>query len=168
MFSVVTVPVLMLVLAANAKDAEVVSSKLCASQDYDAASKDCAAGKGLEGSNVTVSEGSALMLLSSIKADTDRDIYHVWIADGKSGAKVMVFEALTKTSRDADQTELDWLKERKIEGAQVIVKLPVAASKAYRTRSSKTFGPKSTGEWSVQIYDSGTTPIREVKFTVTK
>ena len=168
MFSIVTVPVLMLVLAANAKDAEVVSSKLCAVQDYDAAARDCAAGKALEGSNATVSEGSALTLLSSIKADTDRDIYHVWIAEGKKGGKVTVFEAKTQTSRDADQAELDWLKERKIEGAQVIVKLPVAASKAFRTRSSKTFGPKSAGEWSVQIYDSGTTPLREVKFTVTK
>src|SRR6185503_17994016 len=94
------------------------------------------------------------------------DIYHVWIAEGKSGGKVTVFEAQTKTSRDADQAELDWLKERKIEGAQVIVKLPVAASKAFRTRSLKTLGAKSAGAWRVQIYDSGTAPLKEVKFTV--
>ena len=167
MFSIVTVPVVMLVLAANATDAEVVSSKLCAVQNYDAASRDCAQGKALEGS-ISVAEGSALTLLSTIKADTDKDIYHVWIADGKAGRKVTVFDAKTQTSRDADQAELDWLKERKIEGAQVIVKLPVTASKAFRTRSAKTFGPKSAGEWRVRIYDSNTEPIREVKFTVTK
>jgi hypothetical protein len=168
MLSIVTVPVLMLVLAANEKEAEVVSAKLCPSQAYNAASRECAEGKALEGSNITVAEGSALSLLSTIKADTDRDIYHVWIADGKSGGKVTVFEAQTQTSRDADQAELDWLKERNIEGARAIVKLPVGPSKAFRTRSSKTFGPKSAGEWNVQIYDAGTTPLREVKFTVTK
>lgn len=166
MLSIATVPVLMLVLAANAAEADVVSAKLCASQDYDAAARDCAAGKAIEGSDIAVTENSALTLLSTIKADTDKDIYHVWIADGKSGQKVTVYEAATKTSRDAVQAELDWLKERKIEGAQSIVKLPVSASAAFRTRSVKTFGPKSAGAWRVQIYDSGNAPLREVKFTV--
>jgi hypothetical protein len=168
MLSIVTVPMLLVVLAANAEEAEVVSAKLCASENYDAAARNCASGKALEGSDITVKENSALTLLSTIKSDSSKDISHVWIADEKKGGKVMVYESGTKTMRDADPAELDWLKERKIEGAQVIVKLPVVAAAGYRTRSLKTFGPKSAGKWRVQIYDSGLTPLKEFSFTVSK
>ena len=167
MLSITIVPLLMLALAANTDEAQVVSSKVCASQDYDEAKRDCAPGKALEGANITVAENSVLTVLSTIKADSDRDIYHVWIADGKSSRKVTVYDAAAKATRDASQAELDWLKERKIEGAQVIVKLPVVASASFRTRSLKTFGPKSAGSWRVQIYDSGKTPLGEFSFTVT-
>jgi hypothetical protein len=167
MLSIATVPMLMLILTVNAEDAEVVSSKLCSAQDYDGTARECAAGKALDGSNVSVAEGSAITLLSTIKADSDKEITHVWIAEGKKGGKVSVYEAATKTTRDADQAELDWLKERKIEGAQVIVKLPVVKSAAYRTRSAKSFGPKTAGTWKVQIYDAKTTPLKEFSFTVT-
>jgi hypothetical protein len=169
MLRIATVPVLALVLAVVPAEAQVVSSKLCASQDYDEAKKDCAAGKALEGSNISVTENTSVMLLSTIKSDTSKDIYHVWIAEGaesKPGGKVSVYDAATNTLRDAEQADLDWLKERKIEGAKAIVKLPVVASGAFRTRSVKTVGPKSAGNWRVQIYDSGTTPLGEVSFTV--
>jgi hypothetical protein len=172
MLTIATVPLLMMVLAVNADEAEVISAKLCASEDYDAAARNCASGKALEGADISVKENSALTLLSSIKSDSSKDISHVWIADDKTevkkGGKVTVYESGTKTMRDANQAELDWLKERKIEGAQVIVKLPVAAAAAYRTRSVKTFGPKSAGQWRVQIYDSGLTPLKEITFTVSK
>jgi hypothetical protein len=168
MLSIVTVPMLMVVLAANTAEAEVVAAKLCASEDYDAAARTCAPGKALEGADITVKENSALTLLSTIKSDSSKDIRHVWIADEKKGGKVTVYESATKTMRDADQAELDWLKERKIEGAQVIVKLPVVAAAAYRTRSLKTLGPKSAGKWRVQIYDSSLTPLKEFSFTVSK
>jgi hypothetical protein len=166
MLRIVTVQVLVLALAANGVAAEIVSSRLCMSQDYDASSRDCAAGKALEGSNITVAENSAVTLLSTIKSSSAGNVYHVWIADRKGG-KVSVYDSANKTLRDAEQADLDWLKERNIEGAQVIVKLPVTASMAFRTRSLKTFGPKSAGAWRVQIYDSGTTPLKEFTFNVT-
>jgi hypothetical protein len=168
MLTIATVPLLMMVLAANADEAEVISAKLCAAEDYDAAARNCASGKTLEGADISVKENSALTLLSSIKSDSSKDISHVWIADEKKGGKVTVYESGSKTMRDATPAELDWLKERKIEGAQVIVKLPVAAAAAYRTRSVKTLGPKSAGKWRVQIYDSGLTPLKEITFTVNK
>ena len=64
---------------------------------------------------------------------------------GKGGGKPIVFDSTLKTVRDADQTDLDWLKERKIEGARVIVMVWVSPSSNYRTRSHKTLGPGSAG-----------------------
>jgi len=51
-------------------------------------------------------------------------IYHVWIYTGKTPAGgVYVYDSTTKTGKATEKADLNWLKERKIEGARMIVKL---------------------------------------------
>jgi len=162
--------VVFVMLAASADAAEVVSMKLCAVEDYDVSIRGCAAGKGLEGSSIMIDPSvvKGVYFLTAIKAGEAEEVYHVWIAAGRKSGNVSVFDSTTRTMRDADQSELDWLKERSIEGAQALIKLPVAASSNYRTRSQKTLSPRLAGPWKVQVYDGAKlTPLGELSFTVT-
>jgi len=96
------------------------------------------------------------------------EIYHVWIADGKTTGRPSVFDASTKTFRDADTSDLAWLKERKIEGAVAIVKLKAFQSPRYRVRSQKTFSMGMAGQWKVQVYEATSTmALGELGFSIT-
>jgi DUF2914 family protein len=162
--------VVFMVLAVSGNAADLVSMKLCADKNYDASKKACAAGKALEGSNIVIDPGVVKVVnaLTVVKGNKSEEIYHVWIFNGKPGGKVLVYDSVIKAMRDADQTDLDWLKERKIEGARVMVRLSVAPSAGYRTRSQKTLGLGSAGSWKVQVYDSTSlTPLGEISFAVT-
>ena len=46
--------VVIMMFAASLSAADLVSMKLCATKDYDAAARDCAPGKGMEGKAVQV------------------------------------------------------------------------------------------------------------------
>ena len=111
-----------------------------------------------------VPDGKAMNVITAIKTSKAETIYHVWIYAGKtSGGTVAVYDATIKAMRNADQTDLDWLKERKIEGARMIVRLPVMPSPSYYTRSQKTVDEKAFGLWKVQVYDStNLMPIGEI------
>jgi hypothetical protein len=111
-----------------------------------------------------VPDGKAVNVITAIKADKAEAVYHVWIYTGKTPVgTVTVYDATIKAMRNADQTDLDWLKERKIEGAAMIVKLPVTPSPSFHTRSQKTVDEKSLGLWKVQVYDStNLMPIGEI------
>jgi hypothetical protein len=62
---------------------------------------------------------------------------------------------------------MTWLKERKIEGARVLVKMTASASEQYRLRSSKTLTPSMAGLWKVQVYEkTQTKALGEMQFTV--
>jgi hypothetical protein len=161
---------LMVALAVSGSAADMVSIKMCADKDYDASKRECASGKALEGTGIVIApEGKAMNVLTGIKTGKAEDIYHVWVFGGKaSNPQVSVYDSTTKTMRTADQADLEWLKERKIEGARVIVKLSVMPSANFRTRSQKTLDLKAAGPWKVQVYDSASlTPIGEISFTVT-
>ena len=75
--------------------------------------------------------------MTVIKADKAETIYHVWIYAGKPSGKVTVYDSTTKTRTNAGQADLDWLKERKIVGARVIVKLAVAPSPAFHSATPR-------------------------------
>jgi hypothetical protein len=160
---------LMAALAVSGNAAEVVSMKLCAEKDYDMAKRECAAGKALEGSGIMIPPDGKVNVLTAIKTSQGEEIYHVWIFGGKATiGTITVYDSTTKTMRPADQTDLDWLKERKIEGARLVVKLSVPSASNYRTRSQKTLGAGAAGPWKVQVFDStGLTPVGEIGFTVT-
>ena len=149
--------------------ADLVWMKLCASKDFDAAANDCAEGKVLQGNEIKIdpTKVGGLNFLTAVKLSEDTEIYHVWIMETKSSGTVLFYDASSKMLRQAYKQELDWLKERKIEGAKVIVKMTGLASPAYRLRSRKTLTPAMSGSWKVQVYDSTTTaPLGELKFTV--
>jgi hypothetical protein len=168
MLRLIAVPVVIVVFAVSGAAADLVSMKLCATKDYDSASKECAAGKGLEGNAVRInpSEIGSIQFLTAVKTSADEEIYHVWIF-GKSSAKVMVYDSAMKTLREADAPELKWLKDRNIEGARVIVKMTANASERFRLRSSKTITPAMVGLWKVQVYDATQTmPLGEMAFTL--
>jgi hypothetical protein len=79
----------------------------------------------------------------------------------------MVFDSVSKTLRDADTSELAWLKERNIEGAVVVIKMTASASDRFRLRSSKTLTSASAGAWKVQIYEATQIkPLGEMTFTI--
>jgi hypothetical protein len=159
---------LIVVFAARGTAADMVSMKLCPAKDYDLASKDCAKGKGLEGSGIQVDPAKvgSIHFLTAVKASQSEDIYHVWIY-GKSSNNVTVYDSTTKMLRVADNTELTWLKDRNITGAKVLVKMTAEASERFRLRSSKTITPSMLGLWKVQVYDSTEMkPLGEMEFTV--
>jgi len=160
---------MVLVLAASGFAAELVSMKLCPAKDYDSATKDCAAGKGFEGSGIVVdlSKVASLQFLTSVKTAEDVEIYHVWIAPGKASTKVLVYDSTKKSLQEANAADLEWLKERKIEGARVIIKMTASASERFRLRSSKKVTPGMAGLWKVQVYDSmQPTCLGEMEFTL--
>ncbi|HLH30933.1 MAG TPA: hypothetical protein VKY31_06990 [Terriglobia bacterium] len=101
-----------------------------------------------------VPSGKATNVVTAIKTDKAETIYHVWIYSGKRSGEVFIYDAATKTGKAADQADLNWLKERKIEGARMIVKLPVEPSPAFHTRSQKTIDTKELSLWRVEVYDS--------------
>jgi Protein of unknown function (DUF2914) len=113
-----------------------------------------------------VPDGKAMNVITAIRASAAEEIYHVWIYSGKSDSgKVFVYDSAAKTMRTAEPAEMEWLKERKIVGARMIVKLPVLPSPGYHTRSQKTLDPQEAGLWKVQIYDStNLKPIGETGF----
>lgn len=101
-----------------------------------------------------VPDGKATNVLTVIKAEKAEMIYHVWIYAGKTTAGgVYVYDSAPKTGKTADHADLDWLEERKIEGARMIVKLTVTPSPAFHTRSQKTTDPKQVNLWRVEVYD---------------
>jgi len=154
--------------AASGSAADLVSMKLCPTKDYDSAARECAAGKGLEGDSIRIdpSKIGSVQFLTAVKTSKDEEIYHVWIF-GKSTNKAMVYDSATKTLREPEESELAWLKERKIEGARVIVKMTASASERYRLRSSKTLTPAMVGLWKVQVYDATqTNALGEMQFTL--
>src|SRR5437867_9973044 len=146
---------MIVVFAAGGFAADLVSMKLCTAKDYDSAERDCAAGKGLEGNSIQIdpSKIGTLQFLTAIKTFKDEEIYHVWTW-GKSSRSVSVYDTTTKTLREADASELAWLKERNIEGARAIIKMTASASERFRLRSSKTLTPGMVGLWKVQIFDA--------------
>jgi Protein of unknown function (DUF2914) len=149
--------------------ADLVWMKLCTSKDFDAAANDCAEGKVLQGNEITIdpTKVGGLNFLTAVRLSEDTEIYHVWIMETKSSGTVLFYDASSKMLRQAYKQELDWLKERKIEGAKVIVKMTGLASPAYRLRSRKTLTPAMSGSWKVQVYDATTTaPLGELQFTV--
>lgn len=110
-----------------------------------------------------VPDGNKTNVLTAIKADKAETIYHVWIYGGKTTGNVAVYDSVAKTLKPAEQADLDWLKERKIVGARLIVKLAVEPSPAFHTRSSKTMDSKQANMWKVEIYDStNLKPIGEI------
>jgi len=160
--------VVILVFAASGFAAELVSMKLCSTKDYDSAAKDCSAGKGLEGKAIQIDpyKTGSVQFLTTLKTAGDEEIYHVWIY-GKSSPRVLVFDSTTKLLREAEWAEMTWLKERKIEGARVLVKMTASASEGYRLRSSKTLTPSMAGLWKVQVYEATQTKaLGEMQFTV--
>ena len=168
MLRILAVAVVIVVFAATGSAADLVSMKLCPTKDYDSAEKECAAAKSLEGNAIQIdpSKIGSLSFLTTVKTSTDEEIYHVWIF-GKSSSRVLVYDSMTKMLREAEASELTWLKERNIDGAQVIVKLTAPASEAYRLRSSKTLIPRMAGSWKVQVYDATQTkPLGEMVFTL--
>jgi hypothetical protein len=116
-----------------------------------------------------VPDGKATNVLTVIKAEKAEMIYHVWIYTGKTPAgEVYVYDSATKTGKSADQADLDWLKERNIEGARMIVKLTVTPSPAFHTRSQKTMDPKQVNLWKVEVYDeTSKKPIGGIGFNDT-
>jgi Protein of unknown function (DUF2914) len=161
---------LLVLFAVSGAAADLVSMKLCPAKDYDPAARDCAKGKGLEGSGIQIdpSKIGTVDFLTAVKATKSEDIYHVWI-HGKASNNVMVYDSATKTLRDAEEADLMWLKERNITGAKVIVKMTAEESDRFRLRSSKTVTPSMTGAWKVQVYDStDTKPLGEMEFTLGK
>ena len=69
--------------------------------------------------------------------------------------------------RQPDASELTWVKERKIDGVQVLVKMTSSTSDAFRLRSAKTLTMGMVGSWKVQVYDvTQTEPLGEMTFTV--
>src|SRR5437870_1605110 len=116
MLRMMVVLVIVIALAAVGTAADLVSMKLCSA-------KDCAEGTAIQGS----APAGVVHFLTAIRTSEDVDIYHVWIAEGKSTGKVSVYDAATKTLREADASELDWLKQRNIEGARTIVKMTASA-----------------------------------------
>ena len=101
-----------------------------------------------------VPDGKATNVLTVIKAEKAEMIYHVWIYTGTAPVgDVYVYDSTTKTGKAAEKADMDWLKERKIEGARMIVKLAVTPSPAFHTRSQKTMDPKQVNLWKVQVYD---------------
>src|SRR5262249_23506730 len=147
----------------------LVSMKLCPAKDYDVTNRDCAKGKGLEGTGIQVDPAKvgSIHFLTAVKTSQSDDIYHVWIY-GNSSNKVMVYDSATKTLREAENAELTWLKERNIAGAKVIVKMTAEASERFRLRSSKTITPSMIGLWKVQVYESTEMKaLGEMEFTVT-
>ena len=168
MLRMIAVFVVIVVFAASGFGADLVSMKLCPTKDYDSTARECAAGKGLEGNSIRIdpSKIDSLQFLTAVKTSKDEEIYHVWIF-GKSSSKVLVYDSTTKTLREADASELAWLKERNIEGARVIVKMTASASERYKLRSSKTLTPGMVGLWRVQVYDATrTNALGEMVFTV--
>ena len=161
---------LVVLFAVKGTAADLVSMKLCPAKDYDPAARECAKGKGLEGSGIQIDPSKIGMVdfLTAVKTAQTEDIYHVWI-HGKSSNNVMVYDAAAKTLREAEAAELAWLKERNITGARVIIKMTADASDRFRLRSSKTVTPSMAGEWKVQVYDStDTKPLGEMEFTLDK
>jgi len=159
---------LLMLFAASGSAADLVSMKLCPAKDYDSAARECAKGKGLEGSGIQIdpTKIGIVDFLTAVKTTQTEDIYHVWI-HGKSLNNVMVYDTATRTLRYAEKAELEWLKERNIVGAKVIIKMTADASDRFRLRSSKTVTPSMTGEWKVQVYDSTETkPLGEMEFTL--
>ena len=159
---------LLVLFAVSGTAADLVSMKLCPAKDYDSAARECAKGKGLEGSGIQIdpSKIGTVDFLTAVKTTQTEDIYHVWI-HGKSSNNVLVYDSVSKTLRNAEGAELAWLKERNITGARVIIKMTAEASDRFRLRSSKTVTPSMTGEWKVQVYDSSETkPLGEMDFTL--
>jgi hypothetical protein len=165
MFAVLLVIVM---FATGGFGADLVSMKLCATKDYDAAAKDCAPGKALEKQPIQIDPAKigSMQFLTAVKTSKEEEIYHVWIF-GKSSKHVSVYDPATKNLREPDESELTWLKDRNIEGARVIVKMTASESERFRLRSSKTLTPAMTGLWKVQVYDATQTkPLGEMEFTV--
>ena len=168
MLRIFTVAVVIVVFAATGAAADLVSMKLCLTKDYDSAAKECTAAKSLEGNAIQIdpSKIGSISFLTTVKTSKDEEIYHVWIF-GNSSGRVLVYDSMAKMLREPDASELTWLKERKIDGARVIVKLTASASEAYRLRSTKTLIPRMAGSWKVQVYDATQTkPLGEMAFTV--
>lgn len=169
MFRVLAIAIMVMSPAMNGLAADLVSMTLCASKDYDAAVKNCAAGKSLQGDGVTIDPRvvGGLDFLTMVQVPEDTEIYHVWIMETKSSGKVLFYDASSRMLREAYKVELDWLKQRKIEGVRVLVKMTASASESFRLRSRKTLTPAMSGSWKVQIYDgSNLSPLGEMKFTV--
>src|SRR5262249_4931531 len=102
----------------------------------------------------------------TVKTSMDEDIYHVWIF-GKSSSKVLVYDSATRVLREAEASEMSWLKERNITGAKVVIKMTAATSDRFRLRSSKTLTPAMAGLWKVQVYDgTQTKALGEMEFTL--
>ena len=159
---------LVLGFAASGSAADLVSMKLCPAKDYDSAAKDCMKGKAFEGDGIQVDpyKVGSLQFLTSVKTSQEEEIYHVWIF-GKSSNNLMVYDSTTKTLRVPEYAELNWLKERNIIGARVIVKMTASPSESFTLRSSKTLTPSMIGVWKVQIYNStDTKPVGEMQFTL--
>jgi len=158
-----------MVFAASVSAADLISMKLCPSKDYDASSRDCANGKSLPATGGVIDPAAVgtLQFLTAVKTTNDEEIYHVWISVGKTSGKVSVYDAATKTLREADASELDWLKARNIEGARSIIKMTAKPSPRFRLRSEKSFIPSMSGPWKVQVYAvTATTPLGEITFNV--
>ena len=168
MLRILAVFVVIVIFAVSVSAAELVSMKLCPTKDYDPAAKDCVPGKGLEGSSIQIDpyKIGSLQFLTAVKTSKDEEIYHVWTF-GKSSSRMLVYDSATKLLREPDGPEMMWLKERKIDGVQVLVKMTASQSEAYRLRSSKTLTPGMVGLWKVQVYDpTKTEPLGELTFTV--
>jgi hypothetical protein len=168
MLRLIAVCAAMVLFAASVAAADLVSMNLCATKDFDSAARECAAGKELQGNSIHIdpSKIGSLQFLTAVKTSKDEDIYHVWIF-GKSTTNVTVYDSATKTLRQADSSELAWLKARNIEGARVLVKMTASESERFRLRSSKTITPAMAGLWKVQVYDAGQTKaLGEMEFTL--
>jgi Protein of unknown function (DUF2914) len=168
MSRMVAVFVMIVVFAASGFAADLVSMKLCPTKEYDSIARECAAGKALEGTSIRIdpSKTGSVQFLTAVKTSKDEEIYHVWIF-GKSSSNVLVYDSTAKALREADATEMTWLKDRNIEGARVLVKMTASASERYRLRSSKTLTPAMVGLWKVQIYDgTQSKALGEMEFTL--
>jgi len=168
MLRTVAVFVVITVFAASGFAADLVSMKLCPTKDYNSAERECAAGRELGGNVIRIdpSKIGSIQFLTAVKTSKDEEIYHVWIF-GKSSNKVLVYDSAARMLREPDASELTWLKDRKIEGARVIVKMTASASERYRLRSSKTLTPGMIGLWKVQVYDATQmNPLGEIQFTL--
>ncbi len=163
-------------LPAQVESAELRSIKLCAAQDYDEETKDCAPGRGLVGSGIELDTTvvTKVYLLTAFRAFRDEEVHHVWFFNGKRvpQAEPTVWIEKERSFVEGISAELDWLRNQKevgtVQAIAAVVKLIIKPSLSFKTKSSKILGPEWIGSWTVRVYDNrpDQKPLGEMFFSV--
>lgn len=163
-------------LPQQVESAELLSIKLCAAQNYDEETKDCAPGKGLVGGGIEFDNTvvKKIYLLTEFRAFRDEEVHHVWFFNGKRlpQQEPTVWIEKQRSFIENISSELDWLRNQKEVGAvqaiAAVVKLIIKPSLSYKTKSSKILGPEWIGAWTVRVYAErpDQKPLGEMSFVV--
>jgi hypothetical protein len=166
----------LLCLPPHVESAELRSIKLCAAQDYNEETKDCASDKSLVGPGVELDNTVVrkVYLLTAFRAFRDEEVHHVWFFNGKRLPQPgpTVWMETDRSFIENISSELDWLRNQKEVGAvqaiAAVVKLIIKPSLSYKTKSSKILGPEWIGSWTVRVYDQrpDQKPLGEMSFLV--